>query len=191
MTRRRDCELGLLAVKSTIFKVRLQVNDMDRAYYHTHSLTLARHPSETDERMMVRLLAFALHASDALQFAGGLSCEEPDLWRKDLTGAIDLWIAVGQPEEQQIRRACGRSRQVVVYTYSGRSAEVWWQRTSAALARSKNLTVIDLAPTIGAALATLAEHGMQMQCFIQDAEIQLITEDTIVPIVLATRVAAR
>jgi uncharacterized protein YaeQ len=180
-----------LPAKSTIFKVQLQVNDMDRAYYHTHSLILARHPSETDERMMVRLLAFALHAGDALQFAGGLSCDEPDLWSKDLTGAIDLWISVGQPDEQQIRRACGRSRLVIVYTYSGRSAQVWWQRSSAVLERSKNLTVIDLAPASCAALAALAEHGVQMQCFIQDAEIQMMTDHAIVPIVLATRVAAR
>ena len=104
-----------VTVKSTIFKAQLQVNDSDRNYFHAHSLTLARHPSETDERLMVRLLAFALHAHDTLQFARGLAFNEPDLWRKDLTGAIDLWIAVGQPDEQQMRQACGRARQVVVY----------------------------------------------------------------------------
>jgi uncharacterized protein YaeQ len=181
----------LLAVKSTIFKVQLQVNDMDRKYFQEHSLTLARHPSETDERLMVRLLAFALHANEALQFAGGLSCDEPDLWRKDLTGAIDLWIAVGQPDEQQIRRACGRARQVMVYTYSGRSAQVWWQKSGANLERSKNLTVIDLAAASGEALAALVEHSMQMQCFIQDGEVQMMGDEAIVPISLSTRTAAR
>jgi uncharacterized protein YaeQ len=180
-----------LAVKSTIFKVQLQVNDMDRRYFHAHSLTLARHPSETDERMMVRLLAFALHAHDALQFAGGLSCDEADLWRKDLTGAIDLWIAVGQPDEQQIRRACGRARKVMVYTYSGRSAQVWWQKSAATLERSKNLSVIDLTAASGEALAALVEHGMQMQCFIQDGEVQMMGGEAIVPIGLTTRIAAR
>ena len=164
---------------------------MDRRYFHGHSLTMARHPSETDERMMVRVLVFALHADDALQFAGGSSCDEADLWRKDLTGAIDLWIAVGQPDEQQVRRACGRARQVVVYTYSGRSAQVWWQRSAAALARSKNLTVIDLAAASSAALAALVEHGMQMQCFTQDGEIQIMGDEAIVPIGLTTRIAAR
>ena len=160
---------------------------MDRKYYQTHALTLARHPSETDERMMVRLLAFALHADDALEFARGLVADEPDLWRRDLTGSIDLWIAVGQPDEQQIRRACGRARRVVVYTYSGRGAEVWWQKASASLERSKNLTVIDVAVASNEALAALARHGMQMQCFIQDEEVQMMSEDAIVPIGLTAR----
>jgi uncharacterized protein YaeQ len=176
-----------LATKSTIFKAQLQVNDMDRKYYQTHALTLARHPSETDERMMVRLLAFALHADDALEFARGLVGDEPDLWRRDLTGSIDLWIAVGQPDEQQIRRACGRARRVVVYTYSGRGAEVWWQKASASLERSKNLTVIDVAVASIEALAALTRHGMQMQCFIQDEEVQMMSEDAIVPIGLTAR----
>jgi uncharacterized protein YaeQ len=179
-----------LAVKSTIFKVQLQVSDMDRKYFQTHALTLARHPSETEERMMVRLLAFALHADDALQFAGGLSRDEPDLWRKDLTGAIDLWVAVGQPDEQQIRRACGRARRVIVYTYSGRSAQVWWQKSAAVLQRSKNLTVIDLTAASSEALAALVQHGMQMQCFIQDGEVQMMAGETIVPIGLTMRTAA-
>jgi uncharacterized protein YaeQ len=182
---------SLLAVKSTVYKVQLQVNDMDRKYFREHSLTLARHPSETDERVMVRLLAFALHADEALQFAGGLSCDEPDLWRKDLTGAIDIWIAVGQPDEQQIRRACGRARHVVVYTYSGRSAQVWWQKIGVSLQRSRNLTVFYLAEDSGAALAALAGRSMQVQCFIQEGVIQMMDDGAIVPIELNRRTAAR
>jgi uncharacterized protein YaeQ len=180
-----------VTVKSTIFKAQLQVNDMDGNYFHAHSLTLARHPSETDERLMVRLLAFALHAHEALQFARGLAYNEPDLWRKDLTGAIDLWIVVGQPDEQQMRQACGRARQVVVYTYSGRSAQVWWQKSGARAARSENLTVVELAAEDTQALATLAKHGMQMQCFIQDGEIQMLGDEATVPIGLTTRTSAR
>src|SRR3984957_2381928 len=143
--RRRTGFRDPVSVKSTIFKVQLQVNNIDCNHFHTHSLTLARHPSETDERLMVRLLAFALHAHDTPQFARGLAFDEPDLWRKDLTGAIDLWITVGQPDEQQMRRACGRARHVIVYTYSGRSAQVWWQKNGVGAARSRNLTVVDLA----------------------------------------------
>ena len=180
-----------MAVKSTIFKAQLQVNDMDRKYYAAHALTMARHPSETDARLMVRLLAFALHAAEALEFAGGLVCDEPDLWRKDLTGSIDLWICVGQPDEQQIRRACGRAREVVVYTYSGRSAEVWWLKVSATLSRSKNLTVVDVAEAGTEGLAALAQHGMQIQCFIQDREVQMMTEHATVPIALIARMSAR
>lgn len=103
-----------------MFKADLQVSDMDRHYFQAHALTLAQHPSETDERLMVRLLAFALHADEALAFGRGLSSDEPDLWRKDLTGQIELWIEVGQPDEQYLRRACGRAREVIVYSYSGR-----------------------------------------------------------------------
>ena len=180
-----------MTVKSTIFKAQLHVNDMDRNYFHAHSLTIARHPSETEERLMVRLLAFALHAHDALQFARGLAFDEPDLWRKDLTGAIDLWITVGQPDEQQMRRACGRARQVVVYTYSGRSAQIWWQKSGEAAARSKNLTVVDLAAQGTQALARLVQHGMQLQCFIQDGEIQLLGQEMTVPIASVTLTGAR
>lgn len=179
-----------MTVKSTIFKAHLRVSDMDRNYYQAHALTLARHPSETDERLMVRLLAFALHADESLQFARGLAFDEPELWRKDLTGGIDLWIAVGQPDEQQIRRSCGRARQVVVYTYSGRSAQAWWERSGATIARSKNLTVIDMAAQSTRVLAALAHPGMQLQCLIQDGEVQMLGEEALVPIGLTTRAVA-
>src|SRR6266542_2837271 len=113
-----------MATNATIFKATLHIADMDRQYYEDHSLTLARHPSETDERMMVRLLAFAMHAHEALSFGRGLSTEdEPDLWQKDLTGLIERWIEVGQREEKNIRQACGRAKQVVIYTYGGRAAD--------------------------------------------------------------------
>ena len=135
-----------MALKSTIFKLELQVTDLDRNYYQNHALTVARHPSETDERMMARVLAFALYADPALSFGKGLSSEdEPDLWRKDLTGAIELWIEVGLPDERRIRRACGRARQVAVLTYGGRVADMWWQQNQAALQRQDNLTIINLA----------------------------------------------
>ncbi|HSY07755.1 MAG TPA: YaeQ family protein [Steroidobacteraceae bacterium] len=176
-----------MAAKSTIFKAQLQVNDMDRNYFRAHSLTLARHPSETDERLMVRLLAFALHAHEALQFARGLAFNEPDLWRKGLTGDIDLWVAVGQPDEQQIRQACGRARQVVIYTYSGQSARVWWEKSAATAARSNNLKVVDLAAADTQALAALARNGMQIQCFIQDREIHVIGDEKIVPVEVTAR----
>ena len=114
-----------MALKATIFKADLQIADMDRNYYQDHALTLARHPSETDERMMVRLLAFAIHADEALTFTKGLfDTEEPDLWQKDLTGAIQLWIEVGQPDEKRILKACGRSEQVIVYSY-GATSHIW------------------------------------------------------------------
>jgi uncharacterized protein YaeQ len=165
-----------MAPKATIHKAELQVSDMDRHYYATHALTLAQHPSETDERMMVRLLAFALYADERLEFGRGLSTdEEPDLWRKSLTGEIEQWIELGQPTEQRIRVACGRSRQVIVISYSGRGADVWWDKIAPGLARSKNLTVIDIPAATVQALAGLADRNMQLQCLIQDGQAQLMS----------------
>ena len=120
-----------MAIKATIFKANLQIADMERHYYQDHTLTLAQHPSETDERMMVRLLAFALHAHEYLEFGQGMTNdEEADLWRKDLTGSIELWIDVGIPDEKLIRKACGRAKQVIVYCYGGRAAQMWFDQNS-------------------------------------------------------------
>ena len=125
-----------MAIKSVIYKVQLQVADMDRHYYATHPLTLAQHPSETDERLMVRLLAFALHADERLEFGRGLSTDEdPDLWQRDYSGQVERWIELGQPDESRIRKACGRSREVVVLNYGGRAADLWWEKNASALAR--------------------------------------------------------
>ena len=160
-----------MAQNATIFKVTLEIADIDRAYYHDHALTIARHPSETDERMMVRLLAFARHAHETLAFGRGLGTDdEPDLWRKDLTGAVELWIDVGVPDEKRIRRACGRATEVFIYSYGGRAAELWWEQARAKLHRTSNLTVINL-PWVGTqALATLAQRTMRLQCTIQEGQ---------------------
>jgi len=158
-----------MATKATIFKADLQIVDMDRNYYQDHALTLARHPSETDERMMMRLLAFARHASEALTFTRGLSnSDEPDLWQKDLTGSIENWIELGQPDEKRIRKACGRSQQVTIYCYSGNSASIWWQQNSPALSKLHNLAVINIAAGISKTLAQLAQRNMQLQASVQD-----------------------
>ncbi len=161
-----------MASNATIYKAALQISDMDRHYYQDHALTLARHPSETNERMMMRLLAFALHAHKSLSFGRGLSTEnEPALWQKDLTGAINLWIEVGQPDEKSLRQACGRAKQVVVYTYGGRGTDLWWEKNLAALDRLANLAVINLPLEGSRALAQLAQPSMQLQCTIQEGQI--------------------
>src|ERR1700754_3964462 len=153
-----------MALKSTIFKIDLQIADMDRGYYADHSLTIARHPSENDERMMVRVLAFALHAHEALAFGRALSADdEPDLWRRDLTGAIEQWIDVGQPDERLLRKACNRSQEGVLLTY-GRAAEVWWAQNRGALERLANLRVLHLPVEMSQALAELVERSMRLQC---------------------------
>ena len=159
-----------MALKATIFKAELQVADMDRHYYADYSLTLARHPSETDERMMVRLLAFALFADPALGFGKGLCADdEPDLWQKDLTGTIERWIDVGQPDEKWIRKACGRAREVVIVAY-GRALDVWWNATRAKVARHDGLRVLELGREATAELARLAERSMRLQVSVQDGQ---------------------
>jgi uncharacterized protein YaeQ len=161
-----------MAQNATIFKVTVEIADIDRAYYHDHVLTIARHPSENDERMMVRLLAFARHAHETLAFGRGLGTEdEPDLLRKDLTGAIELWIDVGQPDEKRIRRACGRAEAVFVYSYGGRGADLWWEQAEAFLDRADNLTVVNLPFAATRALAKLAQRNMRLTCTIQNGQI--------------------
>jgi uncharacterized protein YaeQ len=175
-----------MALKSIIYKAELQIADMDRNYYQEHALTLARHPSETDERMMVRLLAFARYAHEALVFAKGLSdVEEPDIWQKDLTGAIELWIEVGQPDEKRILKACGRAAQVVVISYSATS-HIWWNGIGSRIERSKNLTVLNLPSETSQALEKLAQRNMQLQCTIQDGQIWLTAGETTVQVDLQT-----
>jgi uncharacterized protein YaeQ len=163
-----------MAIKATIFKANLQIADMERHYYQNHALILARHPSETDERMMVRLLAFALHAHEYLEFGQGMTNDdEADLWRKDLTGSIEQWIDVGIPDEKLIRKACGRANQVVVYCYGGRVADMWFAQNSAQFERQKNLSIINLPLSSTQALAKLAQRTMNLQCTIQDEQVWL------------------
>lgn len=161
-----------MALKATIFKAELNVADLDRGYYGDHSLTLARHPSETDERLMVRVLAFARHADPQLSFTRGLSTDdEPDLWRKNYADEIELWIDVGQPDERLVRKACNRAREVCLYVYGGRTADLWWQQNADKLARFDNLSVFNLAKAETDALAALAERTMQLQCTLQEGQV--------------------
>ncbi len=175
-----------MALKATIFKAELQVADMDRHYYGSHILTVARHPSETDERMMVRLLAFALHAQDALAFGKGLGAEdEPDLWLRDLTGAIDLWLDVGLPEEKRIRRACGRAEQVGIYCYGGHGAGIWWNQTGPDLKRNSNLSVWNVPREASQAMAALAQRNMKLQYTIQEGQIWVADDKDSIQLELA------
>ena len=161
-----------MAQRSTVHKAELQVSDMDRGHYASHALTIARHPSETEERMMIRVLAFAMHADEALAFGRGLSTDdEPDLWLRDLTGAIRLWIDVGLPDEKWLRKACGRAPHVVALIYGGSKADVWWSQNADALGRLDNLEVIAIPQPASQALAKLAGRSMTLNCTLQDGEI--------------------
>ena len=166
-----------MALKSTIFKAELQIADTGRGYYHDHGLTIARHPSENDERMMLRLLAFALHADEALVFGDSIGNEdEPSLWQTDLTGAIRIWIDVGQPDEKRIRRACGRAGQVFIYTHGGHGVDVWWGQIRKNLERFGNLTVTAVPEDALSALAGMAKRSMKLQFTIQEQQIWVTGE---------------
>ena len=146
-----------MAQNATIYKVELSVSDMDRHYYETHKLTVAKHPSETDERLMVRLLAFALNAHAQLELTKGLSTDdEPDIWQKSLSGELELWVALGLPSEKVMRQSCGKADKVIVYPYSGRTAEIWWDKIKNSTTRFENLQVTSFSETDIAALAKLA-----------------------------------
>ena len=165
-----------MALKATIFKASLQVSDIDRHYYGEHALTLARHPSETDERMMMRVLAFALNAHEHLAFGKGLSdADEPDLWQRDLTGRIVHWIDVGQPDEKRLIRACGKADRVTVYAYGGK-AETWWKANAGRLERAKNLAVWQVPAPASDAAGRLAERAMQLHCMVQDGQVWFSSE---------------
>ena len=178
-----------MAPKSTVHKARLQISDMDRHYYASHDLVLAQHPSETENRLMARLIAFALFAQERLEFGRGLSNEdEPDLCLRDYTGDVELWIDLGQPDESRIRKACSRARQVVVVNYSGNAAAIWWYKHANALARLKNLTVVDLDPDSIEAAVTLLQRSMRLTAMIQDGELQLMSEAATVALTPSWRI---
>ena len=168
-----------MALRATVYRCDLSLADIDRGVYGDFPLTLARHPSETEERLMVRLLAFVLFADPALAFGRGLSTEgEPDLWRHDATGTTELWIDVGLPEERDIRKACGRAREVVVLAYGERKAQAWRSVNEAALARLANLRVFALNDADLAALRTLCERTMRLAATVQDRHLWLATPST-------------
>ena len=174
-----------MAIKATIFKADLAVSDIDRGAYGNYPLTIARHPSETDERMMVRVLAFAIHAHEYLEFGKGISSEdEPALWRRDLTGAVQEWIDVGLPEERLLRRACGKAERVILYTYGGRAVDVWWQANKKDLTKQPRLIVIDVPTEASRALAALANRNMTLTATIQEQQIFIADGNTSVQIEL-------
>lgn len=173
-----------MALKSTIFKADVSIADVDRGYYSDHSLTLARHPSETDERMMVRLLAFALFAHERLEFGRGISTDgDADLWRHDLTGAIEHWIDVGLPDEREVRKACGRAERVDVVAYGGRSVGLWWNAARPTLERQERLGVIEIPLEASQALARMARRTMRLHFTIQEGHVSVTDENDAVEIV--------
>lgn len=170
-----------MAQNATIYKIELSVCDMDRHYYETHKLTVAKHPSETAERLMVRIIAFALNAHEHLEMTKGLSTDdEPDIWQKSLSGQIDLWVALGLPSEKVMRQSSSKAAKVIVYPYGGRVAEVWWNKVRNGTTRFHNLQVISFTEADTAALAQLANRAMKLQVNIQDGDVMVSVDESVV-----------
>ena len=165
-----------MATKATIYKALLNIANMDSHYYEEHNLTLAKHPSETHLRLMVRLVAFILNANEDLEFTKGISQDdEPDLWQKSLSADIELWIDLGQPDEKRIKKACGRSKEVIIYTYQEGMAASWWKSIETSLTRFDNLQVIYL--DMEGDIEALVKRAMSLQANISDNELTLIEEE--------------
>lgn len=162
-----------MALKATIFKAQIQLADIDGGRYGEHALTIARHPSETDERMMLRVLAYALNAPantdhGALELAKSLwDVDEPDLWQKDLTGSVVHWIDVGQPDERRMLRAASRADRVSVYSYASSSA-LWWKGVESRIARARKVSVWRIDAAQSQSLAAFAQRSMQLHVSVQD-----------------------
>ncbi|EKM0377864.1 YaeQ family protein [Cronobacter turicensis] len=163
-----------MALKATIYKAAVNVADLDRQQFLDINLTLARHPSETQERMMLRLLAWMMYADERLQFTRGLCADdEPEIWLRNDHLGIDLWIELGLPEERRLKKAVSQSQQVALFTYNDRAAQVWWQQNQGKLRQYKNLTIWNINDEQLAQLSALAQRTMTLQATLQEGIIWL------------------
>lgn len=162
-----------MALKSTVLKLVLQLADLDRNHFADYTLTLAQHPSETAERVMVRVLAYAMHASEDLRFGKGLSNEEePAVWEIDPSGVIRLWVDVGLPDETRIKKACSKADEAVVLAY-GSKAPLWFKQHKDFLLKFKNLRVWQLSLEDSEKLAASMDKNMKMTWTIQEGTVYL------------------
>lgn len=150
-----------MALSATIYKFSLSISDLNRDYYSSVQLTVAQHPSENIERMMARVVAYCLNASDELAFTKGLSTPEtPDIWEKSLDDQINLWVEVGEPTAEKVKKATRQAKAVKVYSFNSKS-DVWWAQEQKKF-DSLNASVIQLAWEDIQGLAKLVERTMTM-----------------------------
>ena len=166
-----------MAKKATIYKANIQLSDMDRNYYDSIQLTIAQHPSETDQRMMVRIIAFVLNAHENLQFGKGVSDEdEATIWQINYSEEIELWIELGQIDEKRIKKASNRAKQVKLYCY-GSSVHTWWKQMESKVRQFESLSIEQFSVDTTEALVKLVSRTMEFQCSIQDGQLWLTSGD--------------
>ncbi|OUL56004.1 YaeQ family protein [Pseudoalteromonas ulvae] len=168
-----------MALKATIIKAHVTLSDMDTHNYQDLSLTLAQHPSETEQRLMIRVLAYALNACENLEFTKGLCADdEPEIWHKNYSGEIELWIELGLPDEKRLKKALGRAKKVIVYAYGEGAQDIWWQKNAPKLNQQRNLSVISLPSQATQQLANMAKRNMQLNITVQDGDVWLSDEQS-------------
>lgn len=168
-----------MAIKATVIKLDLTISDMDRDYYQQHTLTMAQHPSETDQRLILRTIAFTLFAREDLLFTKGLSEDsEPDLWQKNLIDDIELWIDLGQPDEKRIRKACHKAKQVIIVSYGDNAASMWWKATEKKAKGFDNLSIYHINSEQYETLGQLMQRHLVLNASIQDSELWLSNDQT-------------
>jgi len=166
-----------MALKATIYKANIELANMDRHYYDSLQLTIARHPSETEQRLMVRIIAFILNAHPDLQFGKGLSDEdEATIYQKNYSDEIALWIELGQLDEKRLKKASNQASAVKLYCY-GSSVGIWWSQVEQNMNKLKRLTVEQFEQGTCDTLIKLLTRNMEFQCSIQDGQLWLTSGD--------------
>lgn len=175
-----------MALNATMYRFSIDLSDMDRSIYQSLTLHVALHPSETLQRMAMRLMAYCLNYDEHLEFTKGLSTDaEPDLWQKSYSDEIEHWIELGLPDPKRLKKACGRSRQVTVYAYGGQAVEAWWHSVENTLARQDGFSVYRFDEEAITAFSAQIERGMSLSCLVQDGSINLSWQDQMLEIQVA------
>ena len=176
-----------MALGATICKVFIDISDIDRGYYESRSLTIAQHPSETSARMMVRLLAWALYAGEHTEFGRGLSTDdEPAVYETNEAGDIARWIDVGCPDVKALRKAAGKSEDVVVLAYDESRYQAWWQARKGELGKIGKLTVRSISDESLEKLADMAGRNMKIAVTVQDGVVWMADDSHNIEISVAT-----
>tara|TARA_R110002072_G_scaffold534_6_gene4006 strand:- start:179115 stop:179657 length:543 start_codon:yes stop_codon:yes gene_type:complete len=167
-----------MALGSTIYKVDINLSNFNTHYYQDFNLTMAKHPSEDEARMMYRLLAFLYCAHEDLKFTRGLSTtEEPELWQKDYTGQIIQWIDMGLPDLKRIRQACGKSQSVKVFTYHQNKAQEWYQKNKSDFEKNKKLEVYHFNVNENGPIDKFVKKSMVLSCIIEESHMYLSNDN--------------
>lgn len=167
-----------MALKATIFKAKVSLSNLNIHHYDDLTLTIARHPSENNLRMMVRILAYLMSAQEELSFTKGISSDsEPDIWKINHDGSIDHWIELGNLDERRIRQSCAKAKKVTIYTYQGNQSLSWFKTLENGLSRFENLDIINFTFPNDQSIEDFAERGMNISCTIEDSEIWLSADE--------------